>query len=286
MDSRNTRVVLCLAIAFLIVVQLVVPPGTTHGANPLKATIPRAGDGNDPVAFLPLVRGTYQAVPPQISNLQLVHPVLPVPRAGEQYNQGVALMYQDPDLDLRQIRWTFTGPDGVPETREEAFASSYITGTFFYEWVVESSFAAGSYEVGVELLDARGYSSGVQTATYELQSTAARPLEVTGFSPTSGGPGDVVTLAGAGFVAGDPAANRVTFGAGLSEAPILAMTSTAMTVTVPEGATSGPIVVENPVGRASSAAWRPRRFRRRKPRNRLPPGASKVRFEEAGRRST
>jgi formylglycine-generating enzyme required for sulfatase activity len=174
-----------------------------------------------------------------------------VPRIGEQYNQAITFAYTDSDLDLREIHLTFRDPSGLIETREDDFRPSHTPGAFLYEWLVDASFAAGTYQVSVELLDALNHSSGVHTVSYALEATAARPLEVIGFSPASGAPGDTVVISGAGFV-DNLAANQVSFSGGVSHAPALAATGTAITVTVPEGAASGPIVVENRLGRVQS----------------------------------
>jgi hypothetical protein len=77
------------------------------------------------------------------------------------------------------------------------------------------------------------------------------PPTITGFTPSSGGTGDIVTIMGANFstraVEDMVAFNGVA--ATLSGAP----TSAVLTATVPAGATTGPIRVTTPGGTAASA---------------------------------
>jgi hypothetical protein len=65
---------------------------------------------------------------------------------------------------------------------------------------------------------------------------------ITSFNPTSGKPGDVVTLTGTNFNT-TPANNVVFFGA--TRATVTASTDTSVTVTVPTGATYAPITLLN-----------------------------------------
>jgi hypothetical protein len=71
---------------------------------------------------------------------------------------------------------------------------------------------------------------------------------ITSLSPSSGAPGTSVTIAGTNL--GN--ATAVTFN-GVS-APIASKSDTSLTVTVPDGATSGPVSVATPTGTATTAA--------------------------------
>ena len=82
-------------------------------------------------------------------------------------------------------------------------------------------------------------------------------LSITGFSPTTGPPGTVVTIDGAGF----NQTSKVAF-AGAAAANVTYVSTTDLTATVPADAPPGPITVTNtttPTGTASSAgsyaAW-------------------------------
>jgi hypothetical protein len=69
---------------------------------------------------------------------------------------------------------------------------------------------------------------------------AARPLAVTGVSPTVGRPGTVVTITGTGF-APSPGANTVV--SGRTRATVTAASGNSLTAVVPAAAGSGPVVV-------------------------------------------
>jgi len=75
-------------------------------------------------------------------------------------------------------------------------------------------------------------------------------FRVDAFSPASGKAGDTVTLFGAGFVA-SPAQNNVSFNG--TPAAITLATAHSLVVSVPSGATSGPITVSNANGSATTA---------------------------------
>ncbi len=71
---------------------------------------------------------------------------------------------------------------------------------------------------------------------------------ITGFAPTSGGPGRVVSLIGLGL----PGATAVRFG-GVAATVFSTPTSQILTAEVPAGAVSGPIQVLTPAGNVTSA---------------------------------
>ena len=76
------------------------------------------------------------------------------------------------------------------------------------------------------------------------------PVAILGMSPSQGAPGTNVQLYGRGFGA-TPAENQVAFNG--ATAAVAAATATALTVTVPVGATTGPVSVTAPQGSATSA---------------------------------
>jgi YD repeat-containing protein len=83
-----------------------------------------------------------------------------------------------------------------------------------------------------------------------VRRIAANALSLGDFTPRSGPVGSVVTLYGAGF-SPSAAANTVTFNG--TAATVSAATSTALTVSVPAGATTGRITVSNAAGSVTSA---------------------------------
>jgi hypothetical protein len=87
--------------------------------------------------------------------------------------------------------------------------------------------------------------AGTATSPSPFTVTAPAP-KITSFSPASGPVGTVVTLTGSGFSGATSAAvNGIT-------ATFSVTNDTTMTVTVPTGATTGPITVTTPAGTASS----------------------------------
>ena len=84
-----------------------------------------------------------------------------------------------------------------------------------------------------------------------VANSSSSQLAIATFTPASGPVGETVTVVGAGFVA-NPAQNTVSF-AGVP-ATVSAATGGTLVVTVPVGATSGPITVSNANGTATSAA--------------------------------
>ena len=73
-----------------------------------------------------------------------------------------------------------------------------------------------------------------------IQRANPAPISISGFAPTSGPVGTMVTISGAGF-SPTAAGNRVTFNGVV--APAVAATGTKLTVAVPSGATTGKIAV-------------------------------------------
>ena len=84
---------------------------------------------------------------------------------------------------------------------------------------------------------------------FTVEPAAAAPT-ITGFSPTSGGPGTVVTISGTGFDP-DPVRNAVMFNQA-ARAQVTAATSTSLTVTVPTVG-AGRLAVRTGAGTATSA---------------------------------
>ncbi len=88
------------------------------------------------------------------------------------------------------------------------------------------------------------------SATSATAFTVTVPPAISGFTPSSGPVGTSVTIAGTGFSA-TPAENSVTFNG--TAATITSSTPTSIDVTVPTGATTGPVAVTSPSGSATSA---------------------------------
>jgi YD repeat-containing protein len=97
-----------------------------------------------------------------------------------------------------------------------------------------------SGEAAVYEYDAAGNFTAIRRVT-------ADQFQIFSFSPSRGSVGDSVTVIGVGFDGVSVAALNGT------AATITAVTTSAVTITVPEGATTGPITLSGPRGAASSA---------------------------------
>jgi hypothetical protein len=91
---------------------------------------------------------------------------------------------------------------------------------------------------------ASGFVSGLAAVT-----VVARPPTITGFSPTAGRVGTLVTMTGTNF---DPVPARNTVRVNGTAAPVETATPTTLTARVPAGATTGPIAVTTVAGTATS----------------------------------
>ena len=92
----------------------------------------------------------------------------------------------------------------------------------------------------------------IQGGQYKLRAYVAaanEPVHVSFISPTVTSPGDLIGINGYGFLT--PPGTKVTFSPGV-DAEIVAVTPVLLTVRVPEGAESGPVVVQT--GSATSSA--------------------------------
>jgi YD repeat-containing protein len=94
-----------------------------------------------------------------------------------------------------------------------------------------------------------GTASSGQSFTVTPPS-AAGP-NISGFTPTSGGYGDTVTISGSGFATG---ASQETVSFGGVDGVVTTTTATSITATVPAGGATGPIGVSTPTGSTSSSA--------------------------------
>jgi len=199
--------------------------------------------GKVPIA----VKGTL----PTISSLLLNRNLLPLPLPYEQFFMSVNFAFTNPDLDVQSFTFTLTGPAGVILSPPSApLPSSQPTGTGLRAFVIDSSFGAGTYQVGIQIVDAMG-NTAVGTQSFTIDPNNPRFLEITGFTPASGKPGDTVTITGMGFL-GDPLTNTVSFGEGFENAQVLSATGTQLMVVVPDGATTGTIGLMTPLGRTDS----------------------------------
>jgi hypothetical protein len=190
---------------------------------------------------------------PQILRTVVSDAVVPLPVGIEQFPVTVTFDFFDPDLDLDTLHTTLVYPDGTRTVNAEPLWQEASGGTFLDYRIIDSSHAEGLYCIEVELEDLEGMRSGVHTVSFEVRSSAPKPLEIISLSPLSGGPGDTVQITGVGFYADEPWKNDVSFGA-LASAEVVSATGTEMVVVVPQGAMTGPVVVANEMGRTQSAA--------------------------------
>lgn len=116
-----------------------------------------------------------------------------------------------------------------------AFAQSTITYQYFYDDLGQLVKVVDSTGNVIEYVyDAVGNLLQIK------RSTIASPLAIFNFTPQKGGIGATVTVQGQGFIS-TPSGNTVLFN-GIA-ATVISATSTSLMVTVPVGATTGPIAV-------------------------------------------
>jgi YD repeat-containing protein len=84
-----------------------------------------------------------------------------------------------------------------------------------------------------------------------ISNNPSSQVSISGFTPISGGAGQTVAIHGTAF-GSNASLDTVTFNG--SSATVVSATATALTVTVPTGATTGPISVTAPAGTATSAS--------------------------------
>ena len=83
-----------------------------------------------------------------------------------------------------------------------------------------------------------------------VSRASSSQFRVVSFAPSRGKAGDPVVIFGSGFIA-DPAQNSVSFNG--TPATITAASANSLTVTVPQGVTTGPITVSNANGTGATA---------------------------------
>ncbi|MFN5168404.1 MAG: PKD domain-containing protein [Cyclobacteriaceae bacterium] len=99
---------------------------------------------------------------------------------------------------------------------------------------------AGPHTFYVRAKTSDGQWTHTHFRNFFVDAAVASPPTITNFSPTSGNVGSTVIINGANFST-TPANNTVTF-SGVA-ATVTASTATSLTVTVPAGTTTGPIIV-------------------------------------------
>ena len=194
------------------------------------------------------VRGTL----PTLSDLMLSRTLLPIPREYEQFILTLTFNFSDPNVDVQSYNFALADPSGVVIlSSSDSLASDQPTAQGSREFVIDSSFGEGSYQVGIEVLDAMGNSSGMQTVSLNIHPDAPRFLDITWVELSTGVPGDRVVISGKGFEV-DPQANDVRFVSAIGRAEVLSATETQLEVIVPEGTRTGTIRLVTSQGKTDS----------------------------------
>jgi hypothetical protein len=217
------------------------------------------GRRSDPASFtLTIVGEATGGAPPVLSALSLPDSAWGRPRGPiDRLAPPFTIAWDDADADVFRVRMRVIDPSGRATLREGAAASYGIRGA---AGAVEhpllelrSTDPLGVYTVELTLFDRNGNSSDTAVARLELVAAGGRaPLAVTGFEPPGGPPGTEVTLTGEGFDTASLEANQVEIVD--LRAEVLAVTSTSLSVRIPDGAVSQPFVVRNRHGAAASGA--------------------------------
>jgi hypothetical protein len=164
--------------------------------------------------------------------------------------------YADPDDDIEWVRLRITRPSATPAAAEisaEKFGVTDATGAVRKRFFTfRSTDPLGTYTVEIQLIDRNGNLSNTALASIDLVDAGGLPPPtILSFNPLQGGTGTQVVLSGAGFDTVTPNGNRVDLGG--VEAEVTDVTSSALTVIVPEGAKTGKFVVRTSNGGAVSA---------------------------------
>jgi len=190
---------------------------------------------------------------PVIEQLSIMNTEVSLAVGGNEYNQAMAVKYLDPDLDIETIKIGLTYPDGSNVARDVAIAQSAETGVYMDILYINSEYPAGDYVFNANLVDSHGHESGVQTVAFTISESAIPPVAISSIAPDNGKPGDEIVIHGHGFDADEPERNVVSFSRIPSLAEVVQASEDSITVIVPQGATTGPIRVENYNGRAESS---------------------------------
>ena len=154
-------------------------------------------------------------------------------------------------LNATTAVFTVTGTDTLTPPTALRFAARLDAGPLSAftaaTTVTFTSLTPGPHTVEVVAQDEAG---NVDPTPATRTFTVVTGPTITGFSPTSGAVGTAVTITGQNFDA-VAANNQVKFN-GIA-AIITAATTTAITTTVPQTATTGPITVTTPISTATSA---------------------------------
>jgi hypothetical protein len=239
--------------------------GTAYSsANPSVATVTYGGlvtavaYGQTTVTvtnddFLGNVAVAVRGTSPVLSDLLLSRTLLPIPREHEQFILTLMFNFSDPNLDIQSFNFSLTRPSSVIQSSSNAMTYDQPTGSSSRKFIIDSSFEEGSYQVGIEIIDAMGNSSGIQTVSLNIADDLSVPrlLEISGIEPVSGKSGDRVVINGIGFEA-VPQANSVSFESALKRAEVLSVNGTQLEVIVPEGARTGNIRLMTSRGRTDS----------------------------------
>ena len=99
-----------------------------------------------------------------------------------------------------------------------------------------------TYVYNLEFMGATLFAGLENYGLWSRSSVQFAPT-ISSFTPVAGPPGTTVTISGTGFIPGSTVFNSVLFNG--ANAVITAATATSLTVTVPAGATTGPVTVSN-----------------------------------------
>jgi hypothetical protein len=128
---------------------------------------------------------------------------------------------------------------GTPAVRFNGVQATAPTGVSFGQLTALVPAGAATGPISVSTTDGSHTSAG----SFYL------PASITNFSPTNSPPGALVTLIGQNFLG----ATNVLFN-GIPAASFVVNSNTSITATVPDGVTTGPLVVHTPAGTAASAS--------------------------------
>ncbi len=169
----------------------------------------------------------------------------------------VTFVFADPDADIERVRVAITSPDGTTRIFEDPAVDWDIdrltgpTGQASGRPLrLRDTDPLGEYVVTLTLFDTSARASAPATITLTVVATNGVPSPaITNTTPTAGPAGTEVLLTGKGF-SPEPFDNIVTFDG--VRADVLSASPTELVAVVPEGASSGALLIRSPDGLGSS----------------------------------
>ncbi|MDW7773718.1 MAG: hypothetical protein SCH71_12595 [Desulfobulbaceae bacterium] len=190
-------------------------------------------------------------IPPSIFDITVEDTSFPIPLEKNYYVFEDIISFKNPSREMININLALNGPEGNVRYETIEVCVPDEEGVLVDEFMIDSSFVKGKYELIVEIIDQLGQSSGKESAFFTLAEDTPAPLDITGIEPQQGNADDIVIIRGVGF-GKDSGLINVNFSGTFLSADIITIDSEKIKVRVPDGAITGPVRLETNKGTAYS----------------------------------